>query len=88
MITKSVRNSLDSELIKLIWDNYDEGYINVKSDGYQYFKIYDEAGSTKLKMWQEFPDVMKIKPIPHAKPCEVWIINDGHVETMLLPEEY
>lgn len=59
VITKSVRNSVDSELIKLIWDNYDEDYINVKSDDYQYFTIYDEAGSAKLKMWQEFPDVMK-----------------------------
>ena len=57
-------------------------------DDYQYFKIYEENGSNKLKMWQEFPDVMKIKSIPHFEKCEVWIINDGNVVTMLFPEEY
>lgn len=41
-----------------------------------------------MKMWQEEPEIMKIKSIPHYEDCEVWIINDGNVVTMLLPEEY
>lgn len=88
VLTQSIKNKLPMSLIEDIWDFYDEGYINVELDDYQYFKIYDENGINKLKMWQEVPPVFKIKSIPHFEECEVWIINDGHVITMLFPEEY
>lgn len=39
-------------------------------------------------MWQEEPKAMKIKSIPHYEDCEVWIVNDGNVVTMLFPEDY
>lgn len=88
VITPAIKRKLPSLFIKIIWDFYDEGYINVESDDYQYFKIYDENGTNKLKMWQEFPNIMKIKSIPPFKDMEVWIISDGKTETMLFPDEY
>lgn len=88
VMTQSIKNKLPKSLIEDIWDFYDEGYINVELDDYQYFKIYDENGANKLKMWQEFPDVMKIKSIPQFEEGEVWIINDGTSETMIFPDEY
>lgn len=88
VITPAIKRKLPSLLIKIIWDFYDEGYINVELDDYQYFKIYDENSTNKLKMWQEFPHVMKIKSISQFEECEVWIINDGKLETMMFPEDY
>lgn len=88
IVTKKINTKLSYELKLLIWNFYDEGYQNIAMDDYQFFKIEQIEGKTKLKMWQEEPRAIKVKTIPHFEECEVWIINDGNVVTMLFPEEY
>lgn len=88
IITKAIREKLPSELIQTIWDFYDESYYKISKDEYQFFLIENKEKTTTLKMWQEEPSAMKIKSIPKFKECEVWIINDGDVLTMLFPEDY
>lgn len=88
LITKSIQDNLPISLIQLLWACYDEGYRNIVLDDYQFFKIEQLEGKTKLKMWQEKPQAIKMKSIPHFEECEVWIINDGNVVTMLFPKEY
>lgn len=88
VMTQSIKNKLPKSLIEDIWDFYDEGYINVELDDYQYFTLQTDNKKTTLKMWQEIPPVFKIKPIPHFEECEVWIINDSNTETMMFPSEY
>ena len=86
--TKSIQDNLPISLIRILWDWYDEGYQNIVSDDYQFFQITQVRDKSKLKMWQEEPKAMKIKSIPHFEDCEIWIINDGNVVTMLFPDEY
>ena len=86
--TKSIQDNLPISLIRILWDWYDEGYQNIVSDDYQFFQITQDRDKSKLKMWQEEPKAMKIKSIPHFEDCEIWIINDGNVVTMLFPDEY
>ncbi|MDT2835075.1 DUF960 family protein [Vagococcus carniphilus] len=63
--TKAIQKKLSLELIQLLWNWYDEGYQNIKSDDYQFFQVNQIERRTKLKMWQEDPQAMKIKSIPH-----------------------
>lgn len=86
--TNRIKKKLPIDLIRLLWEWYDKGYKNIELDDYQYFQIIHVGEKYKLKMWQEEPRAMKIKSIPHFEECEVWIINDGNVVTMLFPEEY
>lgn len=88
VITKSIKKNLPNDLIQLIWDFYDESYQEIKFDDYQFFKIKTQENKTTMTMWQEEPQAMKIKSIPHYEDCEVWIINDGNVVTMMFPEDY
>lgn len=88
VITKNIQKKLPHDLIQLIWEFYDQAYQEIEIDDYQFFKIETVGDKTTLKMWEEEPPAMKIKSIPHYEDCEVWIINDGNVVTMLLPEEY
>ena len=88
IITKNVQRKLNENLIILIWDCYEEAYLEVEIDDFQFFKVTNKGENTMLKMWQEEPKAMKIKTIPHYEDCEVWIINDGNVVTMMFPEDY
>lgn len=88
IVTKRIQQELPTEIIKIIWDFYDESYQGVDLDDYQFLQIKNTNDKTILKMWQEEPSAMKIKSIPEFKECEVWIINDGNVLTMLFPEDY
>lgn len=88
IVTKRIQQELPTEIIKIIWDFYDESYQGVVLDDYQFLQIKNTNDKTILKMWQEEPSAMKIKSIPEFKECEVWIINDGNVLTMLFPEDY
>ena len=88
VITKNIQKKLPNDLIQLIWRFYDEAYQETEIDDYQFFKIETAGNKTTIKMWQEEPKAMKIKSIPHYEDCEVWIINDGNVVTMLFPEDY
>lgn len=87
-LSKGIKRYLSSDYINILWSFYDEGYQNVPFDDYQFFKIENNEGLTTLKMWQEVPQAIKIKSIPTHEECEIWIINDGNVETMMLSEEY
>ena len=87
-ITKNIKKKLPNDLIQLIWRFYDQAYQETKIDDYQFFKIETAGNKTTMKMWQEEPEAMKIKSIPHYEDCEVWIVNDGNVVTMLFPEDY
>lgn len=93
IVTKNIKQKLPVDLINLIWSFYDEGYLEIEKDDYQYVKIQnnDKAGdstSSVMTMWQEFPPVIKKSTVSFGIDCEIWIINDGNVVTMLLPEEY
>lgn len=88
IITKNIQRILNENLIILIWDSYEEAYPDVEIDDFQFFKVTNKGEKTILKMWQEEPQAMKIKTIPHYEDCEVWIINDGNVVTMMFPEDY
>lgn len=88
VITKNIQNNLPNDLKQLIWRFYDQAYQETEIDDYQFFKIENNGSKTTLKMWQEEPKAMKIKSIPHYEDCEVWIVNDGNVVTMLFPEDY
>lgn len=88
VITKNIQKKLPNDLIQLIWRFYDQAYQETEIDDYQFFKIETAGNKTTMKMWQEEPKAMKIKSIPHYEDCEVWIINDGNVVTMLFPEDY
>lgn len=88
VVTKNIQNNLPNDLIQLIWRFYDQAYQETEIDDYQFFKIENNGSKTTMKMWQEEPKAMKIKSIPHYEDCEVWIINDGNVLTMLFPEDY
>ena len=87
-VMKNIQKNLPNDLIRLIWRFYDQAYQEVEIDDYQFFKIENNGNKTTMKMWQEEPKAMKIKSIPHYEDCEVWIINDGNVVTMLFPEDY
>lgn len=88
VITKNIQKKLPNDLIQLIWRFYDQAYQETEIDDYHFFKIETAGNKTTMKMWQEEPKAMKIKSIPHYEDCEVWIINDGNVVTMLFPEDY
>lgn len=88
IVTKRIQQELPTEIIKIIWGFYDESYRGIDLDDYQFLQIKNINDKTILKMWQEEPSAMKIKSIPKFKECEVWIINDGNVLTMLFPEDY
>lgn len=88
IITKNIQEKLPEDLIHLIWEFYDGSYQEIKLDDYQFIKIKTQENKTTMKMWQEEPQAMKTKSIPHYEDCEVWIINDGNVVTMLFPEDY
>lgn len=88
VVTKKIQKKLPNDLISLMWDFYDEGYQGMRLDDYQFLKIKPGKQGTTIKMWQEEPQAMKIKSIPHYEDCEVWIVNDGNVVTMLFPEDY
>ena len=88
VVTKNIQKNLPNDLIQLIWRFYDQAYQETEIDDYQFFKIETAGNKTTMKMWQEEPEAMKIKSIPHYEDCEVWIINDGNVVTMLFPEDY
>lgn len=88
VVTKNIKNKLSNDLIQLIWTFYDEGYQGRELDDYQFFKIGNDGDKTTIRMWQEEPQAMKIKSIQYYEDCEVWIIDDGNVVTMLFPEEY
>lgn len=88
VVTKNIQNNLPNDLIQLIWRFYDQAYQETEIDDYQFFKIENNGSKTTMKMWQEEPKAMKIKSIPHYEDCEVWIVNDGNVVTMLFPEDY
>lgn len=87
-ITKNIQKKLPNDLIQLIWRFYDQAYQETEIDDYQFFKIETTGNKTTIKMWQEEPKAIKIKTIPHYEDCEVWIVNDGNVVTMLFPEDY
>lgn len=88
VVTQNIQNNLPNDLIQLIWRFYDQAYQETEIDDYQFFKIETTGSKTTMKMWQEEPEIMKIKSIPHYEDCEVWIINEGNVVTMLFPEDY
>lgn len=88
IITKKIQEKLSNDLIHLIWEWYEESYQEIEIDDFQFFKVTNNGEKTMLKMWQEEPQAMKIKSIPHYEDCEVWIINDGNVVTMMFPEDY
>lgn len=88
VITKNIQNNLPNDLIQLIWRFYDQAYQETELDDYQFLKIETMGNKTTMKIWQEEPKAMKIKSIPPYEDCEVWIINDGNVVTMLFPEDY
>lgn len=88
VVTKNIQKNLPNDLIQLIWRFYDQAYQETEIDDYQFVKIENNGSKTTMKMWQEEPEAMKIKSIPHYEDCEVWIINDGNVVTMLFPEDY
>ena len=88
VITKNIQKKLPNDLIQLIWRFYDQAYQETEIDDYQFVKIENNESKTTMKMWQEEPKAMKIKSIPHYEECEVWIVNDGNVVTMLFPEDY
>lgn len=88
VVTQNIQNKLPNDLIQLIWRFYDQAYHETEIDDYQFLKIETMGNKTTMKMWQEEPKAMKIKSIPHYEDCEVWIINDGNVVTMLFPEDY
>lgn len=88
VVTQNIQNNLPNDLIQLIWRFYDQAYQGTEIDDYQFVKIENNGSKTTMKMWQEEPEAMKIKSIPHYEDCEVWIINDGNVVTMLFPEDY
>ena len=88
VVTKNIQKKLPNDLIQLIWRFYDQAYQETEIDDYQFFKIENNGSKTTLKMWQEEPKAMKIKSIPHYEDCEVWIVNDANVVTMLFPEDY
>lgn len=88
VVTKNIQKNLPNDLIQLIWRFYDQAYQGTEIDDYQFVKIENNGSKTTMKMWQEEPEAMKIKSIPHYEDCEVWIINDGNVVTMLFPEDY
>lgn len=88
VVTKNIQKNLPNDLIQLIWRFYDQAYQETEIDDYQFVKIENNGSKTTMKMWQEEPEAMKIKSIPHYEDCEVWIVNDGNVVTMLFPEDY
>lgn len=89
ILSKSITENLDSNLINIIWNFYDEGYQGVIKDDYQFFKIEQNSPTHSiLKMWQEVPPSLKTLSIPHYSENEVWIIKEGNLETMLFPSDY
>lgn len=88
VLTSSIKKNLPNDLIVLIWKFYDEAYFGIQFDDFQFFKIENSEERTTIKMWQEEPPAIKTKSIPHFEDCEVWIINDGNVVTMLFPKDY
>lgn len=88
VLSKKVSENLLPELIKIIWDFYDESYINVIMDEYQFFTIKTHNEITTLVMRQEVPEAIKVKKISRFPDAEIWIIKDGEIETMLFPEDY
>ena len=88
IITKNIKKRLPIDLIQLIWNFYDEGYQGVEMDEYQFLKIDTQDNNATSMMWQEEPQAMKRQSIPDYPSCEIWIINDGDVVTMLFPEDY
>lgn len=88
VLSKKVSENLLPELIEIIWDFYDDSYINVIMDEYQFFTIKTYNEITTLVMRQEIPEAIKVKKISRFPDTEIWIIKDGEIETMLFPEDY
>lgn len=58
IVTKRIQQELPTEIIKIIWDFYDESYQGVDLDDYQFLQIKNTNDKTILKMWQEEPSLI------------------------------
>ncbi|EOB3523572.1 DUF960 family protein [Enterococcus faecalis] len=90
VITPKVKERLSSKLVAEIWRMYDEGYSNVNKDDYQFINLISENSKCKIIMKQEEPQVLVSKIIDESidSDLEIWIIDDGIVQTMLFSDEY
>lgn len=89
LVTKAVQKEVPADLINIIWEFYDEGYLgNLVLDDYQFVTLTANESSSMMKIWQKVPPAMKTKTIPRYKNYEIWIIDHVDGVTMLFPREY